>query len=89
MAAFDFRLTGCEKRVGGFDLFWDDGPVYPDDVAFDYKSAMPMPLNTFLGKSSNCMGLIMAVILKQFLYMTRDNVKSYKILSLSAHKKVS
>eukprot|EP00050_Salpingoeca_kvevrii_P019943 m.92318 g.92318 ORF g.92318 m.92318 type:complete len:120 (-) comp8643_c0_seq1:209-568(-) len=39
------RLTGSEIRVGGFDKFWDDGPVYrPGSV----EQGKPV-LNTFLG----------------------------------------
>lgn len=39
------RLTGREKRVGGFDLIWNDGPVYIDDCG----SAEQPRLNSFLG----------------------------------------
>lgn len=38
------RLTGKEKRVGGFDMIWNDGPVYVDDCSADQPK-----LNSFLG----------------------------------------
>lgn len=38
------RLTGKEKRVGGFDLIWNDGPVNVDDCSTDQPR-----LNSFLG----------------------------------------
>lgn len=43
------RLTGKEKRVGGFDLFWEDGPVYMDDGAMEYGTSGLSPSNSFLG----------------------------------------
>lgn len=42
------RLMGREKRVGGFDLLWDDGPIYDDD-AFDCAGSSSAPFNSFLG----------------------------------------
>jgi hypothetical protein len=45
MANMEFlRLTGKEKRVGGFDMIWNDGPVYADDTGFEQQR-----LNSFLG----------------------------------------
>jgi tubulin polyglutamylase TTLL9 len=41
------RLTGKEKRVGGFDLLWDDGPVTADDLGSE--SSDPGYANSFLG----------------------------------------
>lgn len=38
------RLTGREKRVGGFDLIWNEGPVWIDDCSTDQPK-----LNSFLG----------------------------------------
>jgi len=38
------KLTGKEKRVGGFDMIWNDGPVYADDTGFEQQR-----LNSFLG----------------------------------------
>nr|KAG5712983.1 hypothetical protein BaRGS_021777 [Batillaria attramentaria] len=44
------RLTGKERRVGLFDLLWDDGPVYLDDsITSDYVNNFATSLNAFLG----------------------------------------
>jgi tubulin polyglutamylase TTLL9 len=42
------RLTGKEKRVGGYDLIWNDGPVYADDCGLEQQR-----LNSYLGKAFN------------------------------------
>ena len=39
------RLTGKEKRVGGFDMIWSDGPVNVDECSGEQQSK----LNSFLG----------------------------------------
>ena len=39
-----FSLTGKERRVGGFDLIWNEGPIYVDDCNTDQQK-----LNSFLG----------------------------------------
>ncbi|XP_064624903.1 probable tubulin polyglutamylase TTLL9 [Lineus longissimus] len=41
------RLSGKEKRVGGFDLIWDDGQVLADDLGTD--NTIPGYANSFLG----------------------------------------
>lgn len=47
-----YRLTGQEKRVGGFDLMWNDGPVAMDDACGADCIPQPLyPTNTFLGKN--------------------------------------
>lgn len=44
------RLTGKEKRVGGFDLMWNGGPVHRDDVIPATCGSSSFPSNTHLGK---------------------------------------
>nr|CAD7435250.1 unnamed protein product [Timema monikensis] len=50
------RLTGRELRVGGFDLIWDDGPVWalcPGFTSCDLvlpNNPLPQRLNIFLGE---------------------------------------
>lgn len=43
------RLTGKEKRVGGFDLMWNGGPVHRDDAIPATCGSSPFPSNTHLG----------------------------------------
>jgi tubulin polyglutamylase TTLL9 len=38
------RLTGKEKRIGGYDMIWNDGPVLADDLIGDQTK-----LNSYLG----------------------------------------
>jgi tubulin polyglutamylase TTLL9 len=44
------RLTGKEKRVGGFDLIYNDGPVYFDEAGVETFNLNTLRLNSFLGK---------------------------------------
>ncbi|XP_061638766.1 probable tubulin polyglutamylase TTLL9 isoform X6 [Phyllopteryx taeniolatus] len=43
------RLTGKEKRVGGYDLIWNDGPVYSEDVDPEIFGCSSLKANTYLG----------------------------------------
>lgn len=43
------RLTGKEKRVGGFDLMWNGGPVHRDDLIPASCGSPSFPSNTHLG----------------------------------------
>ncbi|XP_063951040.1 probable tubulin polyglutamylase TTLL9 isoform X1 [Lytechinus pictus] len=43
------RMTGKEKRIGGFDLMWDDGPVMAEEGGVDCISPPSYSTNTFLG----------------------------------------
>jgi len=57
------RLTGKEKRVGGFDLIYNDGPVYCDEAGVETFNLNTLRLNSFLGK--------ILIILISFLYLIR------------------
>uniref|UniRef100_A0AAR2M0J2 Tubulin--tyrosine ligase-like protein 9 n=1 Tax=Pygocentrus nattereri TaxID=42514 RepID=A0AAR2M0J2_PYGNA len=43
------RLTGREKRVGGYDLMWNEGPVYREDVSLETLGSTYQIPNTHLG----------------------------------------
>lgn len=43
------RLTGREKRVGGFDLMWSDGPVSREEGPSDLSGMVNFVTNTHLG----------------------------------------
>jgi len=43
------RLTGSEKRVGGFDFIWNDGPVASDELALKCGQPLTYSTNSFLG----------------------------------------
>lgn len=46
------RLTGKEKRIGGFDLIYNDGPVYFDEAGVESFNLNTLRLNSFLGKKT-------------------------------------
>ena len=46
-----FRLTGTEKRIGGFDLIWNDGPVTSDEIGAGESFTIGSNVsNSFLGE---------------------------------------
>ncbi|PVD21451.1 hypothetical protein C0Q70_19624 [Pomacea canaliculata] len=45
------RLQGTEKRIGGWDLLWDDGLVYAEDPAPEGSICTVCSTNSFLGKT--------------------------------------
>lgn len=47
------RLTGKEKRVGGFDLMWNGGPVHRDDLIPATCGSSSFPSNTHLGNQKS------------------------------------
>ena len=43
------KLTGSEKRIGGFDFIWNDGPVASDELALHCGQPVVYSSNSFLG----------------------------------------
>lgn len=43
------KRTGNEKRVGGFDLIWDDCPVASDEIGLRCGQPLTFTTNSFLG----------------------------------------
>ncbi|KAM9829983.1 putative tubulin polyglutamylase TTLL9 isoform 1-T1 [Syngnathus typhle] len=47
------RLTGKETRVGGYELMWNDGPVFREDVNPEIYESSYLKTNTYLGCGNN------------------------------------
>ncbi|XP_066581602.1 probable tubulin polyglutamylase TTLL9 [Prorops nasuta] len=63
------RLSGRESRVGGFDLLWEDGPVFYTDSTSTEQGSPTKKLNIFLGAGNNRtnhLRLLHQVLEKQF-----------------------
>ena len=45
--------AGKEKRVGGFDLLWNDGPVHSDEVGLHCGQPLVYSLNSHIGCRNN------------------------------------
>ena len=43
------RMTGKEKRVGGFDMIWNDGPVASNELSLNSGQPLTYCTNSFLG----------------------------------------
>ena len=43
------KMSGTEKRVGGFDLLWNDGPVASDELGVHCGQPLGCSSNSFLG----------------------------------------
>lgn len=75
------RLTGKEKRVGGFDLIYNDGPVYCDEAGVETFNLNTLRLNSFLGRFNktfihNCSSLI------NFLHLGCANDRNVQLRQL-------
>jgi tubulin polyglutamylase TTLL9 len=47
------RLSGNDKRVGGFDLMWNDGPISSDEIALNCGQPLTYTTNSYLGCYNN------------------------------------
>jgi tubulin polyglutamylase TTLL9 len=47
------RLTNKEKRLGGFDLMWNDGPVHSDEIGLHCGQPLVYSLNSHIGCTNN------------------------------------
>jgi tubulin polyglutamylase TTLL9 len=66
------RLTGKEKRIGGFDLIYNDGPVYYDEAGVETFNLNSLRLNSFLGKIYKILDNF--VLIKFYLGCANDRI---------------
>ena len=45
--------TDKEKRLGGFDLMWNDGPVHSDEIGLHCGQPLVYSLNSHIGCQNN------------------------------------